>query len=101
MHDYGVCAAFQAEYEGSIPFTRSNTHSPLYPIVRIYRKATEEFRDAALVLRASCSFSPRVRRRVLSPLHCRFCIPLFGATAKTTSSAIKAVAASSAMAPLF
>ena len=36
--------------------------SPPYPIVRIYRKATEEFRDVALILRASCSFSPWVRR---------------------------------------
>ena len=23
IHNYNLCAAFQAEYEGSIPFTRS------------------------------------------------------------------------------
>jgi hypothetical protein len=44
--------------------------SPLYPLVRIYRKTTEEFRDVALILRASCSFSPWVRRMDLPPLHC-------------------------------
>jgi hypothetical protein len=51
----------------SPPFLRHS--SPQYPIVRIYRKATEEFRDFALIPGASCSFSPWVRRRVLPPLH--------------------------------
>ena len=67
--------------------------SPQYPIVRIYRKATEEFRDFALIPRASRSFSPWVRRRVLPPLHYSP-LPLFESTAKTIGGAIKAVAAS-------
>jgi hypothetical protein len=66
---------------------------PQYPIVRIYRKATEKFRDFALIPRASCSFSPWVRRRVLPPLHYSP-LPLFESTAKTIGGAIKAVAAS-------
>jgi hypothetical protein len=56
--------------------------SPLYPIVRIYRKATEEFRDVALILRASCSFSPWVRRRVLPPLHCSPLFPIVRSDSK-------------------
>src|SRR5882724_5854672 len=51
----------------SPPFLRHS--SPQYPIVRIYRKATKEFRDFALIPRASCSFSQWVRRRVLLSLH--------------------------------
>jgi hypothetical protein len=76
----------------SPPFLRHS--SPQYPIVRIYRKATEEFRDFALILRASCSFSPWVRRKVLPPLHPSPLYPLFESTAKTMGSAIKAVAVS-------
>ena len=76
----------------SPPFLRHS--SPQYPIVRIYRKATEEFRDFALIPRASCSFSPWVRRKVLPPLHPSPLYPLFESTAKTMGSAIKAVAVS-------
>ena len=76
----------------SPPFLRHS--SPQYPIVRIYRKATKEFRDFALIPRASCSFSPWVRRKVLPPLHPSPLYPLFESTAKTMGSAIKAVAVS-------
>src|SRR5260370_38850986 len=76
----------------SPPFLRKS--SPQYPIVGICRTATEEFRDFALILRASCSFSPWVRRKVLPPLHPSPLYPLFESTAKTMGSAIKAVAVS-------
>ena len=76
----------------SPPFLRNS--SPQYPIVRIYRKATEEFRDFALIPRASCSFSPWVRRKVPPPPHSPPLYPLFESTAKTMGSAIKAVAVS-------
>ena len=77
----------------SPPFLRHS--SPQYPIVRIYRKATDEFRDFALIPRATRSFSPWVRRRVLPPNYTiLLCIPLFESTAKTIGGAIKAVAAS-------
>src|SRR5882757_285448 len=74
------------------PFLRHS--SPQYPFVRIYRKATKEFRDFALIPRASCSFSPWVRRKVLPPLHPSPLYPFFESTAKTRGSAIKAVAVS-------
>jgi hypothetical protein len=38
----------------SPPFLRRS--SPQYPIVRVYRNFTEEFRDFALIPRANCSF---------------------------------------------
>src|SRR6266478_1703620 len=64
----------------SPPFLRHS--SPQYPIVRNYRKATEEFRDFALIPRASCSFSPWVRRRVLPPLHCSPLYPIVRSDSK-------------------
>src|ERR1700722_7127614 len=76
----------------SPPFLRHS--SPQYPIVRIYRKAAEEFRDFALIPLASCSFSPWVRRTVLPPLHYSPPYPLFESTAKTMGAPIKALAAS-------
>jgi hypothetical protein len=80
------------------PFLRHS--SPLYPIIRIYRRATENLGDVARFFAQSRSFSPWVRRTILPYCSVLFCIPLFEATVKTTSSAIKAVAASSAMLPL-
>jgi hypothetical protein len=45
-------------------------------------------------------FSPRVRRRVLPPLHVLLCIPLFELRAKTTRNTINSATAGSAMSPL-
>jgi hypothetical protein len=57
-------------------------NSPQYPIIRIYRRTTEEFRDVALILRASCSFPPWVRRMVLPPLHCSLLYPIVRSDSK-------------------
>ena len=77
----------------SPPFLRHS--SPQYPIVRIDRKATVVFADFALIPRASCSFSPWVRRTVRSATTLFSSVSHYSnLTAKTTGSAIKAVAAS-------
>jgi hypothetical protein len=57
-------------------------------------QSPEEFRDFALIPRASCSFSPWVRRRVLPPLHYSPPYPIVRIDSKNNGCAIKAVAAS-------
>jgi hypothetical protein len=76
----------------SPPFLRHS--SPQYPIVRIYRKATEEFRDFALIPRASRSFRRGFGGGFFRHYTLLLGIPLFASTAKTLGSAVKAVAVS-------